>query len=445
MADTGSPPRARGRPGEADLCRGGRGLTPACAGTSSGPLCNGSMTRAHPRVRGDVTSTRTGRRSRMGSPPRARGRRPRFSAARSPPGLTPACAGTSPTSPGRATGCWAHPRVRGDVVILGESGLLGQGSPPRARGRRRPVHLGDVAQGLTPACAGTSTRTPTDRRTARAHPRVRGDVALVALTVVVGAGSPPRARGRPRSIRPGWWRSWAHPRVRGDVGEGGRDFGLTGGLTPACAGTSRACRPGWVSRRAHPRVRGDVSTVGLACMTPLGSPPRARGRHQRHVCQWHQRGLTPACAGTSGGQVRHRLHFRAHPRVRGDVVRMLTADELRQGSPPRARGRPWRRAATSGGRGLTPACAGTSGRRPPTHSTPWAHPRVRGDVQAAARAASQAAGSPPRARGRREQERHPFRVEGLTPACAGTSRWRMARGVTPRAHPRVRGDVHPRS
>ena len=193
----GSPPRARGRPhpGAARDLRDG--LTPACAGTSLPPMAMMAGVRAHPRVRGDVATPSPLVTVTLGSPPRARGRLRLLRLAGRHRGLTPACAGTSTTRPCNAPPQRAHPRVRGDVqasrlarhrrrgltpACAGTSTartrgrMFALGSPPRARGRRWTVIDGKSGSG--------------------AHPRVRGDVHRIGSALCQTAGSPPRARGR---------------------------------------------------------------------------------------------------------------------------------------------------------------------------------------------------------------------------------------------------------
>ena len=297
---------------------------------------------------------------KLGSPPRARGRpRPVSQATMAAwahprvrgdvllcslrdsvrPGLTPACAGTSDTHTVRAPNTWAHPRVRGDVRLASDSTVRNSGSPPRARGRRAFSDTKPIALGLTPACAGTSIFADRLLTPNRAHPRVRGDVLQKAKVPSAGRGSPPRARGR----------RWP-----------GASDRLDGGLTPACAGTSRRLRRACRRTGAHPRVRGDVDVRLLLAV----------GGH----------GLTPACAGTS------------------DTT--AGAQTEVEGSPPRARGRRPSTHRLRQRRGLTPACAGTSRAVGSGFSQPWAHPRVRGDVWVDEAAGIVIEGSPPRARGR---------------------------------------------
>ena len=301
---TGSPPRARGRPGRYAGSLAVIGLTPACAGTTLLGLLRCPPPRAHPRVRGDDLRVDLDNGRAFGSPPRARGRLPHQTGCLAAPGLTPAGAGTT------LRRCC---RWRGRA-----------GSPPRARGRRGDVGHGVSFRGLTPECAGTTVVSHLAHFWEGAHPRVRGDDSCRPSLPTRRKGSPPRARGR----RPG-----RTPRRR------------TKGLTPACAGTTSRWRTMTHSARAHPRVRGD-DLAAVICETVCdGSPPRARGRPR--CASWPSRrpGLTPACAGTTRCRQQQQPPTRAHPRVRGDDALTAWVAVTRSGSPPRARGRPPRAAA----------------------------------------------------------------------------------------------------
>ena len=372
-------------------------------------------------------------------------------------GLTPACAGTSGTCCPARTGTWAHPRVRGDISRSPERPTLGGGSPPRARGHPSVYRGLTPGAGLTPACAGTSCCARTRTSWPRAHPRVRGDIRIEAGDHMTTSGSPPRARGHPRSPPPvGEYR--AHPACAGTShppvccptctrAHRARDIrpatvvAGVGGLTPACAGTSTGRAPSTSRLGAHPRVRGDIAGRQWSWGSGRGSPPRARGRRAPGCGVGQVEGLTPACAGTFHRAGSTDPSIGAHPRVRGDVASRFSPQVPQEGSPPRARGRRrctrWRGRSTrahprvrgdvavssrsmSGPAGLTPACAGTSLSGGEGLGIEGAHPRVRGDVYCS------------------------FWWWwwrwGLTPACAGTS----LVGQRPKnrwAHPRVRGDV----
>ena len=91
----GSPPRARGK-GSGVLPASLRaGITPACAGKSTGSSWQGAVPQDHPRVRGEKIATMLGIVIDKGSPPRARGKAVALSSPREARGITPACAGKS--------------------------------------------------------------------------------------------------------------------------------------------------------------------------------------------------------------------------------------------------------------------------------------------------------------------------------------------------------------
>ncbi len=252
----GSPPRARGRrqvrlqqdhvvrftpacagtTPRAATARHGRRFTPACAGTTRRPGPPMTAAAVHPRVRGDDLGFGFGDASLVGSPPRARGRHLRVPCIDLALRFTPACAGTTPPGGSRETHAPVHPRVRGDDRGMQPARNASSGSPPRARGRRLPRRPGGPRGRFTPACAGTTRCWRSARPCRTVHPRVRGDDLVTVSAKVPLIGSPPRARGRRRSL------PYRQERHR---------------FTPACAGTTR--RPTCKCRRStvHPRVRGD--------------------------------------------------------------------------------------------------------------------------------------------------------------------------------------------
>ena len=259
----GSPPRGRGRRLSWPASDGGRGLTPAWAGTTGSWSGNGAQSRAHPRVGGDDSSLMRRRLLAAGSPPRGRGRRELDVALLPGVGLTPAWAGTTsryrdPSSPGRA-----HPRVGGDDREQVASSVTGEGSPPRGRGRLSILSVDDQGEGLTPAWAGTTDLQDCGQWQSWAHPRVGGDDWMGFSTASRGVGSPPRGRGR-REARHG------ARTVRG--------------LTPAWAGTTRGPALGSRASEAHPRVGGDDREPRLRARPFDGLTPAWAGTTARHRC-----------------------------------------------------------------------------------------------------------------------------------------------------------------
>ena len=258
----GTPPRARGRP---------RRPSP----TSSGQ-------REHPRVRGEDPPPAGLRAHLLGTPPRARGRQNGEHVETRLTGNTPACAGKTTRCWGRPTPSWEHPRVRGEDVWYPPAWSIRMGTPPRARGRRSAIGATHEWIGNTPACAGKTRlrRRRSDQQ--REHPRVRGEDHSAVRSNAATVGTPPRARGRPplssmtglvggntpacagktpRSAQEGHsWRE--HPRVRGEdctsSGSGSDPRGtpprargrqiqrlhvrVVHGNTPACAGKTSGHR-----------------------------------------------------------------------------------------------------------------------------------------------------------------------------------------------------------
>ena len=174
-----------------------------------------------------------------------------------------------------------------------------------------------VCRRLSPACAGNGTRTLRTPTCSTAQPRVRGERAACCLTVCVGVGSAPRARGT------GYDPSRHVETVR---------------LSPACAGNGRCAKCPRPSPAAQPRVRGERAMSRLVSPPDPGSAPRARGTagQPRGVDENHR--LSPACAGNGPLAFSVAMSASAQPRVRGERTRVTPRGVRRAGSAPRARG-----------------------------------------------------------------------------------------------------------
>ena len=91
-------------------------------------------------------------------------------------------------------------------------------------------------------------------------------------------------------------------------------------------------------------------------------------------------------------------------------------------------------------RRITPAYAGkrVSIRQAVVNSRD--HPRVCGEKQRGVKDMKAAGGSPPRMRGKAEQQQSPVHLQRITPAYAGKSSLRGSRACSGRDHPRVCGE-----
>ena len=110
-------------------------------------------------------------------------------------GLIPARAGNTLLLKATSFSCRAHPRSRGEHNIYRDTEFLQLGSSPLARGTPSPWVLRYCRVGLIPARAG-NTPYPVQRSAMqRAHPRSRGEHVLVVGLYRSFLGSSPLARG----------------------------------------------------------------------------------------------------------------------------------------------------------------------------------------------------------------------------------------------------------
>ena len=172
----------------------------------------------------------------------------------------------------------AHPRSRGDHGAFFSLILFVAGSSPLARGP--PVHgwQVNVAGGLIPARAGTTSLRFNPNASCGAHPRSRGDHKRGGGVGLKMGGSSPLARGPQAHPRKTWNRR---------------------GLIPARAGTTHHYPTSAPSSRAHPRARGDHSRCFTSLAALLGSSPLARGPPGKDSSAAVTFGLIPARAGTT--------------------------------------------------------------------------------------------------------------------------------------------------
>ena len=131
----------------------------------------------------------------LGSSPRARGTRTVFDDILPTPGIIPACAGNTVPTPGRVILTRDHPRVRGEHWHKRDGRRTLLGSSPRARGTpvHRVVEFGKT--GIIPACAGNTICEVQMVSKKRDHPRVCGEHTMSRYPISHVTGSSPRVRG----------------------------------------------------------------------------------------------------------------------------------------------------------------------------------------------------------------------------------------------------------
>ena len=151
------------------------GLIPAHAGKTKAKVGVSLQVVAHPRSRGENSRSSRTFVSWLGSSPLTRGKPSDTQGPRRRGGLIPAHAGKTPCRRAPCHGGRAHPRSRGENVILPLMMLAEWGSSPLTRGKLSRRVTFPLTVGLIPAHAGKTPWTPTDSSPPSAHPRSRGE------------------------------------------------------------------------------------------------------------------------------------------------------------------------------------------------------------------------------------------------------------------------------
>ena len=231
-----------------------------------------------------------------------------------------------------------------------------------------------------------------------------------------------------------------HPRVCGEkqASTGARHTDRR--ITPAYAGKRVKISLKFRASEDHPRVCGEKFQRSIRLPVRSGSPPRMRGKGVRHLCEMLFTGITPAYAGKSFLIYFFARYIQDHPRVCGEKKSRRCCTSIGLGSPPRMRGKADKHCLPFFKQGITPAYAGKRAVLPyaPAHSGD--HPRVCGEKARMRSGLSQQKGSPPRMRGKDLLIEHCLFTEGITPAYAGKSRYLMRKSGEQKDHPRVCGE-----
>ena len=395
----GSPPRMRGKAIVIQRVDRLGGITPACAGKRTPLLTPRSVTWDHPRVCGEKPESGRWGEQDAGSPPRMRGKAPRFLIAKGLFRITPAYAGKSVKV--NEPDCLPrdHPRVCGEKKDNPDEWSEVQGSPPRVRGKEEMLYQGRHSSGITPACAGKRDKAGLPFVPVRDHPRVCGEKSGRVRPWRKHKGSPPRVRGK-------GVRSTCIPALTR--------------ITPACAGKRRNAIPRAAFFRDHPRVCGEKSVQSSAVWCIPGSPPRMRGK---------ARYIAASVA-----------LFWDHPRVCGEKKKMNMRKDKRMGSPPRMRGKADYTPVVDVRVRITPAYAGKSDNFVAALSDFGDHPRVCGEKCSATGSGLAVSGSPPRMRGKVPVVSSVSVQFGITPAYAGKRSFAIVLSSDYWDHPRVCGE-----
>ena len=151
-------------------------------------------------------------------------------------------------------------------------------------------------------------------------------------------------------------------------------------------------------------------------------------------------GIIPACAGSTVPAGRISPSCRDHPRMCGEHCCTCALMPAIVGSSPHVRGAPITKATVPMMNGIIPACAGSTAPHGRTARPKRDHPRMCGEHSFNIHQFAGEQGSSPHVRGALlQRQRHRIRA-GIIPACAGST-WSMAIGTAwDGDHPRMCGE-----
>ena len=151
---------------------------------------------------------------------------------------------------------------------------------------------------------------------------------------------------------------------------------------------------------AHPRSRGENRTFGRFDEVAKGSSPLTRGKRSPHPQNKNRTRLIPAHAGKTGTMPGAGPSLWAHPRSRGENLRLAEEGMDVLGSSPLTRGKLRGGPGRPETQGLIPAHAGKTLDRDRLLTATKAHPRSRGENRAVMSTCVCCAGSSPLTRGK---------------------------------------------
>ena len=252
----GLSPRVRGNLAEGDRSPLQTGSIPACAGEPANQQGNKTTIEVYPRVCGGTDPPYVVPLGDEGLSPRVRGNLDLLHFPIAHRRSIPACAGepAATTMSGRV---WrVYPRVCGGTMAGSPNWSIYGGLSPRVRGNRNIVGRRTGKAGSIPACAGEPAGTEYECTNLGVYPRVCGGTLLAG----------------PRLHQLGG----LSPRVRGNLGLADLLL-LMGGSIPACAGEPSPPPSNPTEPMVYPRVCGGTAGGGFAARNLQGLSPRVRG------------------------------------------------------------------------------------------------------------------------------------------------------------------------
>ena len=182
------------------------------------------------------------------------------------------------------------------------AGLLVPGSSPHTRGAHSPPPVGDGSRRIIPAYAGSTSSIASPTRSARDHPRIRGEHSTDESRHRRRKGSSPHTRGALSTAS---------------------SCGARARIIPAYAGSTAFLMRISIELKDHPRIRGEHPLAPLGRQVRQGSSPHTRGAQSSISTSLRQGRIIPAYAGSTASHRRWRNWPTDHPRIRGEHPGLL--------------------------------------------------------------------------------------------------------------------------
>ena len=180
-----------------------------------------------------------------------------------------------------------------------------------------------------------------------------------------------------------------------------------------------------------------ISARGLG---KTGSSPHVRGALSQLQCPCRWLGIIPACAGSTRTLRGFRTGRWDHPRMCGEHYVHRPQLDWDVGSSPHVRGAQNLLPIMQDLDGIIPACAGSTTGVAASAKVTRDHPRMCGEHGRLATMPCRSPGSSPHVRGAQRLERQSCSLSGIIPACAGSTSWETLRRSSIRDHPRMCGE-----
>ena len=172
----------------------------------------------------------------------------------------------------------------------------------------------------------------------------------------------------------------------------------------------------------------------------MGSSPHVRGALVTMPGMRSGRGIIPACAGSTLG-MGNWCRFRwDHPRMCGEHKSMAFCVGTLRGSSPHVRGALVWSCPYCGHSGIIPACAGSTRYSTTGKQGRRDHPRMCGEHGGVNNYNNPTLGSSPHVRGAHAMTGEKTQVYGIIPACAGSTCHDRRENAGVRDHPRMCGE-----